>query len=81
MAAALCLLRLGIRWIVFGSMAWAVVTLVVIEAHAQAQEASFKTRYEQLPTSAEIVIEPRWWPFEGNSLIYHPAERVWGADC
>ena len=25
--------------------------------------------------------EPRWWPYEGNTIHYDPETRNWYADC
>ncbi len=79
--AAVSLIGLGWRRILAGAAIWALATLLAVEGLAQAQEAVFKSRYRDLPPSADALYEVRWWPFTGNVLRYVPARDEWSADC
>jgi len=79
--AALTLLGLRWRHYFIGLLVVLVVPFVLPEILARAQEASFKSRFSDLPADAEAVYEARWWPFRGNVILYDPKTREWYGDC
>ena len=64
-----------------GAVIWVVGILLAVEGYAQTEELLFRARHRDLPPSAPVVTEARWWPFHGNVLIYLPEDGRWLADC
>ncbi len=74
---------LGLRWrhALLSVAVWIVATLAAVEGFGWAQEVVFQRKYRALPPSVDTVVEPRWWPFQNNVLLYVPARGEWRGDC
>ena len=74
---------LGLRWrrALLSAAVWVVATLAAVEGFGWAQEVAFQRKYRALPPSANTVVEPRWWPFQNNVLLYLPALGEWRGGC
>lgn len=65
------------------SMAQAAVVLLaavlIAEAWTGSQDLLFYFKCRNLPRSAAVVSEQRWWPYRSHSICFDPAARSWSA--
>ena len=66
--------RAIVRWFIV-----AIVSVLVAEAWAGAQELAFRRKVKNLPAGAS-TFEARWWPFTDNGIGYDPSSGFWGQD-
>ena len=79
--ALVALLGFRRRRFVLWLVAALALPLALPEIPARAQEWVFQRRHSERPVSEGSVLERRWWPYEGHTILYDPETHSWYGDC